>query len=323
MTATVVTGASTPIGEAVIERLLGADAARRVIAVLAPHEPIPRRAAGGERVTWEHADLTRARDIHRLLFGAARRLEADTLVHLALHRSALDEGDRVRALNVSAARELLDAVERHPTIRRFVLRSHAEVYRARAELPAVVDERHPLEFDPRAPQWIRDRVETDLEVCSRMGLTSTVLVVLRCAECLARGTGSQLYDWLGSRVCLTPLGFDPMLDLASVADLAQALTSASSLGRHGVLNVPGADRLPLSALVREAGRAWVPLPGPALGPLYALRTLALGSHFRYRQNRWRFHHGVVLDGRRAREALGYVPSHPLDFAALRRELAAG
>lgn len=320
MSATVVTGASTPIGRAVVARLLELDPGRTVIAVMAPHERAPAPVGGAERVSWERADLTRARDVHGLLFGAARRHGADTLVHLALHRSALDEGDRVRALNVSALRELLDVVERHPTLRRFVLRSHAEVYRARAELPALVDERHPLEFDASAPQWIRDRVEADLEVCSRMGTAGRELVVLRCAECLAAGTGSQLHDWLRSRVCLTPLGFDPMLDLASVPDVADALASASLRARRGVLNVPGADRLPLSALVRAVGRVWVPLPGPLLGPLYALRTAALGSHFRYRQNRWRFHHGVVLDGRRAEAELGWTPRRPIDFEELRREV---
>jgi hypothetical protein len=51
-----------------------------------------------------------------------------------------------------------------------------------------------------------------------------------------------------------------------------------------------------------------------LSPLYRLRRRRLGAEFRYGMNKGRFHTSDILDGRRARDELGYTPqrgfSHP-------------
>ena len=79
----------------------------------------------------------------------------------------------------------------------------------------------------------------------------------------------------------------------------------------GVFNIPGADTLPLSRAIAEAERIEIPVPGPLLSPLYALRRKVAGFDFRYDMNTRRFHFGGTLDGRRAREHLGYVPRTPV------------
>jgi len=137
------------------------------------------------------------------------------------------------------------------------------------------------------------------------------IVVLRCAEVLAPGSGSQLWDYLQSRVCLRPLGFDPMINVLSVADAARAIRLAAAGAGHGVYNVPGADTLPLSRIIARWGRRDVPVPGPLLAPLYRLRTWSVGFEFRYDLNLRRFHFGGVVDGTRARRELGYEPRHPI------------
>jgi UDP-glucose 4-epimerase len=76
----------------------------------------------------------------------------------------------VHALNVDATRALLQLCERHPTIKRFVLKSYAEVYAVQHDLPVLIAEDHPLNLHPNAPQYVRDRVEADLHACVRMGL---------------------------------------------------------------------------------------------------------------------------------------------------------
>lgn len=55
------------------------------------------------------------------------------------------------------------------------------------------------------------------------------------------------------------------------------------------------------------------MPGPLLAPLYRLRARVVGFDFRYDVNMRRFHFGGMLDGRRARERLGYQPSHSIDW----------
>jgi hypothetical protein len=106
---------------------------------------------------------------------------------------------------------------------------------------------------------------------------------------------------------MRPLGFDPMINVSSLADHATAIVLAAASHATGVFNIPGADTLPLSAMIARAGCRAVPIPGPLLAPLYQLRRWALGLEFRYDLNLRRFHFGGVLNGTRARIELGYVP----------------
>ena len=82
---------------------------------------------------------------------------------------------------------------------------------------------------------------------------------------------------------------------------------------EGVFNVPGYDTLPLSEATRKWGTSSLPLPGPLVAPLYGLRHRLTGSEFTYGLNRRTMHFGLVLDGTRARDVLGYVPRHPVDW----------
>lgn len=307
MSGVLVTGATAPIGLELVEALTGDPRYTPVLAVAADEEPRELPGFGTKKVVYERADLTRPRDVQRLLFGTARRLGIGTVVHTALHRSAVEQGRRVRALNVESTRELLYQAERHPTIRRFIFRSHSAVYRIDPWLPSLIGEEHPLDLSPEAPEWVRDRVEADLTVCTRMGLSPLEIAVLRCSEVLAPNSGSQLLDYLSSRVCLRPLGFNPMLNLLTIEDAVRVLELALHANAVGVFNVPGADTLPLSEVIAKWGRRGLALPGPFLAPLYRLRAGALGMEFRYDMNYRRFHFSSVLDGSRARAVLGYVP----------------
>lgn len=306
-----VTGATAPIGGALVRRLAADSRVEQVLAIGRESQP-GAALAGLDKVTYRQLDLTRFRKIRDLLFTDVKSMEIDSIVHIALHRSANDEGERVHRINVEATRELLRLSERHPTLRRFVLRSQGAVYKVRADQPAVIAEDHPLNLDPKAPQWIRDRVEADLTACTQMGMSPVQITVLRCAEVLAPFTGSQMYDYLGSRVCLRPMGFDPMINLLSMVDQVNALYLALQHSEaQGVFNIPGRDTLPMSELIQMVGRAEVPMFGFLLNPTYKLRGLLEKREFRYDMNHWQFHFSGVLDGRRAKEVLGYQASHPL------------
>jgi UDP-glucose 4-epimerase len=315
MTAVLVTGATTPLGLALVKALCRDASVRHVLAVGA--EPCPdglaSNLAGSGRLTYACVDLTRPRQTWRLLYGPARKLAIDSVIHSARHRSARDTGRAVHVLNVETTRTLLRQAERHPTIRRFVYRSYSEVYRASHELPNLIGEDHPLELGPGAAQRVRDRVEADLTVCTRMGMSRLGIAVLRCSEIFAPAMGSQLHDYLCSRLCLRPLGFDPMINLLSIEDSVRAIELALRQPVQGIFNIPGCDTLPLSRAVDLCRRRDIQLPGPLLQPFYWLRARALGTEFRYDLNHGRFHVSGVLDGARAHEHLGYQPGHPVSW----------
>lgn len=305
-----VTGATTPLGRAIVDQLLASREVGHVLAVGQERwdSGLPSDDA---RFTYERTDLTRARNVHDLLHGPARTHGIDTVLHGVLHRAAGDRGERVHAVNVEATRMLLLGCARDPRIRRFVLRSGAEVYALRPDEPNLIDEDHPLVFDPAAPQWLRDRVEADLLTCAQIAAVPMSIAVLRCAEILAGGIGSQLWDYLSSPICLRPLGFDPMINVLSIEDAVAGIVGALAASARGVFNIPGFDTLPLSRLISCCGRRDVPVPGPLLAPLYRLRTRTVGFAFRYDLNLGRFHLGGVLDGARARAVLGYQARHAL------------
>ena len=303
-----VTGATTPLGAAIIDHLVRA----RDVEILLAIGREPEAATRDERITYRSRDLTSPRRVRDLLWGDARALGITTVIHAMQHRSAHDAGRHTRAQNVDATRELVTACGEHPTIRRFVYRSFADVYAPQRNTQDLIDEETPLDFDPRRPQWVRDRVEADMAVCAHLG-GSLEIAVLRCAEILAPDVGSQLWDYLLSRVCLRPLGFDPMLNLLSLEDAATAFGAAVESAEIGSFNIPGLDTLPLSRAIAESGRMNVAIPAPLLAPLYRLRHAVRGYDFRYDLNARRFHIGGVLDGRRARTALGYVPRTPVQW----------
>ena len=307
-----VTGAADPIGERLCRLLLEDSRVRHVVAVsgAAPDTlPLPR----DERLVPIQVDLRSSRRVHELLFGPARDLGVDVVVHTAMGRAVRDEGVSVHAFNVEAVRSLIELCERHPTISRLVLRSAAEVYQRQRDLPVLIGEDHPLNFDSNLPQWVTDRVAADLTACARMGLSPLSISVLRMAEVLAPGTDSQLFDYLESPVCFRPAGYDPMINVLTIEDAAQALARALHADAIGVFNIPGADTLPLSACIRKWGRAGIPVPGSWLTPLYRWRRRFTGHDFRYGMNRRRFHYSGVLDGSRARAALAFVPRHPVSW----------
>ena len=301
-----VTGATTPLGAAIIEHLLVASDVDHVLAVGLEPEGLNH----DERITYRRADLCRPREVHDLVWGQARDLDIATVIHAAQHRGACGHGKLVHQQNVCSTRDLLAACVDHPTITRVAVRSYAEVYAPRHGTAELIDEHAPLDFSPHAPQWVRDRVEADLAACAAASGALEV-VVLRCAEIIAPGVGSQLWDYLQSRVCLRPLGFDPMINVLSLEDAAAAFSRAVESAAVGPYNIAGLDTLPLSRAIAEGGRLQLPVPAPVISPLYRLRRALTTFDFRYDLNDRRFHFGGVLDGTRARKELGYAPHTPV------------
>ena len=306
-----ITGASSPLGEYLIERLLSDYRIEKILAVC--DEGYPLTLPESERLSIFQLKMRKQRKLHDLLFGPARESQVDVLIHASKVFSANREGIAVRRHNVETVRSILNFADRHPTIKRLIFCSGAEVYQVQRDLPSLMEEQHPLNMNSGAPQWIRDRVEVDVMACTRMGLSHLRIVVLRMAEILAPGCGSQFFDYLQTPVCFRPLGFDPMLNFLTLADASSAIQKAIHNKEQGVFNIPGADTLPLSRAIDRWGRIGIPVPNTVAHYLYTMRRVMRRGDFRYGMNRRRFHFTGILDGRRAADILRYIPSHPIEW----------
>jgi len=312
-----ITGASSPIGEQLVLRLLEDSRVGQVLAAADPDNPLT--LAERPRLTRVTVDFRKQRRLHNLLFGPAKELNINVIVHAAQSDSAVKEGASVHAHNVDSLRSIIDFAERHPSIKRLIIRSTGEVYQVQRDLPALISEEHPLNMSAGAPQWVRDRVEADFSACARMGLSKLSIVVLRMAEVLAPGCGSQMFDYLQSPICLRPIGFDPMLNFLTIEDAAAAFQKSIHSQAQGVFNIPGADSLPLSETISRWGRFSIPLTEGAIFKIYRFRRRFRGAQFRYGMNRRRFHYSGVLDGGRASSILRYVPSSPINWPISEQE----
>lgn len=297
----------------VIFEALSADPSIDRIVCISPTGRAPTRAlrtAPHPKLQCAQADFSSYRSLREVLSNRALQ-DVDTVVHV------LQESERDSSVSPSAeaTHSLLRLAEELPSVRRFVLRSFASLYRLDSREPVFIDENHALALE-HIPVRLRACAEADFITCQKFSNTEQHTIVLRCAELLAPGGHNPLYDYLSSRVCLRPLGYDPMLNVLSREDLAAAIRRAVSSTATGVFNIPGCDTLPLSELASAAHRISLPIPGPALTPLYALRSAFTGLRFRYSADQTRFHFGAVLDGSKARRVLGYIPEHSIDFSEL-------
>ena len=101
------------------------------------------------------------------------------------------------------------------------------------------------------------------------------------------------------------MGFDPLFQFLHEDDLVEAIVQTLDKRPRGVFNVAGPQPLPLSRIVREAGRTPVPVPEFILEGLigrFGFPHLPKGAltHIMY---------PVVVDAKAFRDATGFEFAH--------------
>jgi UDP-glucose 4-epimerase len=103
----------------------------------------------------------------------------------------------------------------------------------------------------------------------------------------------------------TVLGYDPLFQFLHEDDVVRAIVLTLSKQPRGVFNVAGPQPLPLSRVVREAGRSLLPIPEFVMSAMlgrFGLPNLPAGAltHLKY---------PVVVDARHFRAATGFVHAY--------------
>jgi UDP-glucose 4-epimerase len=149
-------------------------------------------------------------------------------------------------------------------VRRLVLASSTMLYGPRPDNPNFLSEDHPLRGHPDAHN-VRNRVEVE-ELVANWGRRHPDVEVTVLRPCWIMGPSYEdaITRYFARPLVPTLLGYDPLLQFVHEEDCLRAFEIALLEGRPGVYNVVGRGVLPLTTLLRTAGKRPLPIPAPLL-----------------------------------------------------------
>lgn len=310
-----ITGADSFLGRNLIGLLEEDEGYPRIVAL-----DVRRPRTAGRKTRYYEVDLTHPGVEARIaeIFVAEG---VDTLVHLAFLSSPTVAEAWAHELESVGTMHVLHAC-RQVQLSKLVVRSQTLLYGASADNPNHLTESHPLRGVPGS-RFFADKIDAEREVLRFAEASPECEVtVLRLAPLLGPTVQSWVTRWLSRRAVPTLLGFDPLVQFLHEMDAVAAFKLALDRHAPGVFNIVGEGVLPISTVIKLAGRLEVPLPGTLMRATASLLWMAnlneAPPHFvpflRYL---------CVADGSAAERSLGFVPAFStreavLDFAGALR-----
>jgi UDP-glucose 4-epimerase len=252
-----ITGLGTVIGRRLGERLLGRSPALRVVGF-----DLRRPAWLGEDVDFCPLDLTDPTAGSRLA-DAFRRYGIEILVHAAFRTDPTPDLDRDHELETIGSLHVMNACAA-AEVKRLVVASSTMLYGPRQDNPNFLTEEHPLRGHPDAHS-VNNRVEAEALLADwAVRHPTTEVTVLRTCWVLGRHGSDRVTRYLSLPVVPKLLGYDPLMQFIHEEDCIRAFEEATLESHPGVWNVVGRGVLPLSNLLRLAGKRILALPAPLL-----------------------------------------------------------
>jgi len=279
---------------------------RRVARVLHRERPVvgvDRRDFIGKPKDIEHMKLDLRRKKLRDVFRSG---DVEAVIHLGVMHDPRAPQSEHHSWNVEGFGKLLEYVAQFD-VKKLVVLSSANVYGPQPHNPQFLTEEAPLLGGARFSE-IRDLIEVDMLAQSFFWKHPDVqTVILRPVHILGR-VRNAASNFLRLPRVPTLLGYDPMVQVIHEADVVSAIVAALSPDARGIFNVAGPEPMPLSHLLRVLGRPTLPVPyslaKPLMNRLWSLHLTSFPTpeldHIRY---------VCMVDDRRARDVLGYMPAH--------------
>jgi UDP-glucose 4-epimerase len=299
-----ITGVSRFLGGRLAAQLAADPAIDRVIGI----DTMPPRT--GDLPLLGRTEFVRADIRNPLIAKVMAQARVGTVVHAALMASPRAGGGRVamQEMNVIGTMQLLAACQKSDTVERVVVRSTTAVYGCSSSDPAVFTE------DMHSPDgsqagYAKDAVEIEGYVRGFARRRPDIEVsVLRLATIMGPTIDNALTRYLAMPVVPSALGFDPRMQLLHETDAVETLRLAAVSRRPGVVNVAGEGVVPLSQMLRQAGKLRVPVPAAALGVAGALLRNSGVIDVTAEDARY-LNFGRVVDTTRLRTEFGYLPRY--------------
>src|SRR4029077_2427321 len=102
----------------------------------------------------------------------------------------------------------------------------------------------------------------------------STVTILRCAPIVGPTVSSFVTKYLSRRVVMTMMGFDPLLQFVHEVDAIAAFKLAVDRDVPGTFNIVGDGVLPLSTVIKLAGRVALPVPHPIAEPVGGMAWVA-------------------------------------------------
>lgn len=282
-------GISGVLGHMVAHRLLAEG--HEVIGI--DKRPWPDAPAG---VEMHHVDIRK-----RAAEDVFRKRRPHAVIHMATVTHLVARTEERYRINLGGTRAVFEHACNYGVEHAIFVGRHT-YYGAGPESPLYHHEDDPPMAVTTFPE-LADLVAADLYACTSLwrfpGLVTTVLRFCYTLGPTGHGT---LASFLRGPYVPTILGFDPLYQFMHERDVASAIVLALKSRVRGVYNVAGPQPVPLSVLIREAGRRQVPLPEMVFGRLlgrFGLPRLPKGAlqHIKY---------PVVIDGDLFRKSTGWT-----------------
>lgn len=241
-----VTGVAGIIGKRVAEALMLKPGIHVIGLDSDPPEEIPKGL-----------DFIQADIRNPLIVELFKSEDIDTVCHLKFLESDRPS-EATFDINMMGTMKVFGACE-EAGVQKIVLMSSTAVYGARPENSAFLSEDHPLSGS-RTSGTIRDLVEIEA-FCNDFirQVPQVALTILRFASILGPSIESPITRFLKAPVAPVLLGFDPMMQVIHEDDVVGAIAHAVLNDVPGVFNVADEGVLPLTKLVRLAGKFPVPV----------------------------------------------------------------
>lgn len=295
------TGAVGFLGSNLLEHLRADNRFERVVVLDIEKPALPIR-----KTRFYKTDLTEPNCDARIA-EIFERENVDQVVHLAFFRSPHRNKSYAHELEAIGTLHLLHACARRG-IDKFVTVTSTMCYGARADNPNFLVEDWPLRAD-REFDHIANKVEAENLIAGFAEKhPNTKVTVLRPAMTLGPRLRTFITAFFSRSTIPTVMGYDPLMQFVHEDDVVGALRQVVEEDHPGIYNIAGDGVLPLSTMLRLAGKWSLATPSFVLYPSQSALWMSGASdlppqfidYLRYL---------CVADGERAREKLRFSPRY--------------
>lgn len=236
-----------------------------------------------------------------------RTKRPDCVIHMATVTHFKGDAEERYRVNLGGTRAVLEQCHKYGVKEAIFVGRHT-FYGAAADAPLYHTESDPPLAVSTFPE-LADLVAADLFAASALWRWPDMsTTVLRTVYTLGPSLTGTLATYIRPRRVPTVLGFDPLYHFMHEDDCARAIAEVPGKSLKGVFNVSGPQPIPLSSMLKLAGRTHIPVPEPLFTAMlgrFGFPRLPPGAvnHIKY---------PVVLDDSAFRKATGFA--HEMDEA---------